>query len=131
MKKKTPFASLLHTNCKLEAIQSTLFPEISKISLYSDAVQIITDFHNKYFLTEYINKRNQTQLNISVIFFKGNADNLDPSYDYVMLGNVYEINRDESIPKIKVSFGGLLMEISANVDVIDMDEVGLGMKICI
>lgn len=59
---------------------------------------------------------------VKIIFFEGDDGEIDKSYNYMMLGNVYEKNNEF----IKISFGGLLMKIEGELEL--NGEIGFCIK---
>lgn len=123
---------LLQSECQISDIKGSQFPDICTISLQSSDFKLTTDLNTKYFpILDSFKYNKDKSISIEALLFKGPGELLDPQFNYIMLGNVYEIKQENHHKLFKVSFGGMLMELRANVQLADMDEVGLGMKIIV
>lgn len=124
--------TLIKSECTVSNIQTHQFPELSTATFSSSDIRITTDFNNKYFpLLETLKSKNSNEITIDAVIFKGPGDLLDPQYTYVMQGDLYEITQKDGFSLYKISFGGMLMELEADLNLEKMDEIGLGLRIII
>ncbi|KRH94828.1 hypothetical protein M153_13100019565 [Pseudoloma neurophilia] len=120
---------LIQSDCKIVNLSVNQFPILANISLESENLKLQTDIMIKEFpIIDILKQKKFKTLTIEVIIFKGPGEALDTSFNYVMLGHMYERSPNKE-NTFKVSFGGMLCEFTADVHLNEMDEIGMGLKI--
>lgn len=97
-----------------------IFEKLSKLYLIDKSYKITIDYHSLLFKPKVNNR-------IEVVVYKGIIEEKDvpESYEYVMQGHCYENELLEDKRVIRVSFGGMLMEL-----VVDGKDVNLSPDCC-
>lgn len=126
---KSLFIPLIKTECQISDLYVHQFPELANVTFTSSNIKITTDLYLKEFpIIDTLKNKKYKNLTVDVVIFKGPGELLDPEYNYVMLGDVYEISQKNQISSFKVSFGGMLMEMQADLHLEMMDQIGMGLK---